>query len=279
MIAREIRSSRLLSTTDREIDCGELLRLMRRLAEPGMVVEAQRGRLVFRQLPRAVSLASRFPAVLLEVLVAGGAVRPAGQGVYALSAAGRAHLDRGSLPGQADQHRHLVLRPDPGKPGRQVAVNLREDPLALLGRHRPVAHLVGPAEIEAGSRLRHDLRIAGIVPGVTMNWDRGLAGGTGPGEGLMADQVVAARQRVNRALAAVGPDFSGILVDICGFGKGLEVLEREQALPARSGKVALAYALRNLARHYGLSNTATGLPPGPVQSWMQGEAPPASSPA
>jgi hypothetical protein len=119
---------------------------------------------------------------------------------------------------------------------------------------------IGPAAHLAGERLAADLTFAGMLPKTTMDWSRGAPSDRGGARhGLNATEAAtAARQRADGAFRAVGPDFAGVLMDICGFDKGLETLERERNWPVRSAKVVVRLALDALARHYGYADAATG---------------------
>lgn len=136
-------------------------------------------------------------------------------------------------------------------------VNLDESPLAWLARRRDKAGepLILPAQLLAGEQLRSDFTFAHMAPRVTTNYSdvpiSASARRAAPGSGVdLADGVVAAAERVKRALRAVGPELSGVLIDVCCHLKGLEEAEREAAWPQRAGKVVLQLALTRLARHY-----------------------------
>ncbi len=137
--------------------------------------------------------------------------------------------------------------------------NLAESPLAWLARRKDkdgLPMLTG-AEFDAGERLRANFWFAQMTPRVTANWSLLLAGGGGsrgaPDIGpAIRDSVIAAHERVKRALAAVGPDLAGVLIDVCCHLKGLEASEKASGWPQRSGKIILQIALRQLARHYGM---------------------------
>ncbi|BBE72087.1 DUF6456 domain-containing protein [Oharaeibacter diazotrophicus] len=149
-----------------------------------------------------------------------------------------------------------------------------ESPLGWLRsrRDRDGASLIGDAEFVAGERFRRDYTIGGLIARTTMNWDalggpaerrRGGAGGAL----VVGEAAMAARDRVAAAVAAVGPEFASLLIDVCCHLKGLGDIERDRAWPARSGKVVLRLALAALARHYGLSDRAVGADRARTRSW------------
>ncbi|MGQ0456644.1 MAG: DUF6456 domain-containing protein [Hyphomicrobium sp.] len=136
--------------------------------------------------------------------------------------------------------------------------DLAESPLAWLARRKDKdgRALISDDEFNAGERLRADFWFARMTPRVTANWSQLRSGGAPHGAPDLGpdvqDHVIAAQQRVRRALAAAGPDLAGILIDVCCHLKGLEIAERNGGWPRRSGKVILQIALRQLARHYGI---------------------------
>ena len=150
-----------------------------------------------------------------------------------------------------------------------VTVDEQESPLAWLARRRgrDGRALIEPHQLQAGERLRRDFTVADLMPHVTTNWDNPLASG-GAVASAANDTMTDARRRVHAALEAVGPEFSGLLLDVCCFLKGLEDVEREQRWPLRSGKVVLQLALERLARHYGYAGETRGRARAPVRTWL-----------
>lgn len=156
-----------------------------------------------------------------------------------------------------------------------VLVNEAESPLAWLARRkgRDGRPMIEPEQFLAGERLRADFTFAQLGPRLSVDWSAPLAAGLGGGGGpaALADAVVAARQRLASALTAAGTEFSGLLLDVCCFLKGLEDVERERGWPPRSAKVVLQLGLDRLARHYGLGAEARGRARAPVRAWRAGE--------
>ena len=243
-------------------------RLLARLS--GVSARSGRGRGSDRQ--------SRLDERTIDALVAADLlVRRAGG--LELTDAGRAHLARAGFARSGTaidpflgQHLALTERAIVTSVGMvAVTVDDTESPLAWLARRkgkdgRP---LIEPTQLQAGERLRADFTRAALMPRITSNWTASVADGGRSGDGAaMTDMVVAARQQVNQALAAAGPEFAGLLVDVCCFLKGLEDVERERAWPPRSAKVVLQLGLDCLARHYGLAREARGRARAPVRTWL-----------
>lgn len=182
-------------------------------------------------------------------------------GVACLTDVGKKAVRRLEMPGDAahaaqHQEREFVTRVT--KLGTERVIrNEGESPLALLWRRRDRSgrRFLDEREYRAGERLRMDYTYGQIMPRLGINWSSlgGAVGKSGRGANGSEDlstSALAARQRVELALSEVGPEFSGILVDVCCFLKGLETVERERNWPVRSAKVMLKSALSALARHY-----------------------------
>lgn len=153
-------------------------------------------------------------------------------------------------------------------------VNDSESPLAWLVRRkgRDGRCLIDPHQFLAGERLRADFTRGNLTPRVTSHWGLPGGGGGARGAGDMTDLVVASRQRLKHALDACGPEFSGLLMDVCCFLRGLDDVERERGWPSRSAKIVLQLGLDRLARHYGLKARLQGNETSPIRVWVDGEA-------
>ncbi len=146
----------------------------------------------------------------------------------------------------------------------KIRVSQAESPLAWLksrkGRGSGVA--LSEEEFEAGERLRGDYTVARIEPSVTSSWEPVSSAASGrrtprPESLMLTERALAAKERVFRALDAVGPELSSVLLEVCCLERGLEAAERRLGWPQRTAKVVLKMALTRLARHYGLIRPST----------------------
>jgi hypothetical protein len=192
-------------------------------------------------------------AVVLATAVAEGYVVVSGRNLT-LTAAGQARL-------AMDQDTRPSTGSSDARPDAAPLVDMAESPLAWLYRRRTSTgrSILSAAEFQAGERLRTDYTKAGLMPSVTTNW-RSMAapGGSGVSRADLTDFALAARDRVQTALGAIGPELAGVALDVCCFLKGLEQVEMERIWPQRSAKVVLVLALKALARHYGFADETSG---------------------
>jgi Domain of unknown function (DUF6456) len=256
-------------------------RLLAALAESGAIAERDESKLRVMVKRSGVSMqACLVPVSALAPLLSAGSVRcrsRGGEPSFEITPEGRQALKRLASGEEGFQRQHQeVERQHLTKDGVEgaVLVNTREDPLDWLrrrqGKNEQVA--ISPAGFAAGERLRRDLHLAQTLPRVTSNWSSLAVDASRISESmLLSERSIAAKLRVERAFRAIDPSFSGILIDICGFAKGLDLVERERGWPARSAKLVLKFALDALAAHYGLSNAASGRENSASRSWNDGD--------
>jgi hypothetical protein len=133
--------------------------------------------------------------------------------------------------------------------------------------------ILSEEQFAAAERLRGDYTLAHLGERVTASWDfrieqaaRGRSGDRSPMP--LSDKALAAKDRLFKALSHVGPELSGILLEVCCMAGGLEHAERLLGLPRRSGKAILGMALTRLARHYGLlPDEPAKLPEARLRHW------------
>jgi hypothetical protein len=203
----------------------EALRVLRRMAEPGVIMA------VAADMDRAVVLRDG----------AEGAVR------------------LGCLTGRWPKpSRYASGSPAPSRAGWRAAARGRylqtESPVAVLARRRgrDGKPFLGPDLVIAAERLREDFEVAQTVPGTTQDWSRFLTAGTSSGASgsNRGHGPAAARERLIAALSDLGPGLGDMALRCCCYLEGLETAEQAMGWSARSGKIVLRIALMRLKRHY-----------------------------
>lgn len=229
-----------------------------------------------------LAMGKRSPSVQAEdvsLLISADLVSRRQDGALTVTAAGRGYLARmQAAPGGAEidpflrQHLSIAQRKIGGEAGAaEVSIDDGESPLVWLARRkgRDGRPLIEAAQLQAGERLRAEFTRAQMMPRVTSNWSAAVADGrrASPHD-VFTEAAIAARQRVRHALDAAGPEFAGLLLDVCCFLKRLEDIERERSWPQRSGKVVLQLGLDRLARHYGFSEEIRGRAHAAIRTWL-----------
>lgn len=237
-------------------------RALERLAAPGAVLAPERSGKGFGVFPngdRRRRPVVRLSSMDVRELASSGAIRGGEDGAYVLSDAGAARAAREtSAPGEAyvAQHSAIVDRAVVDADGdvrtaRGLDVDRTLRRLSALRDGAGRAWLDG-AELAAAARLKADWERGelGLVRG--SDWAAPPKGSTARGAGM--DGALAAhcdaRRRVADALDALAAPLRAVVERVCLREEGLEALERVEAWPARSGKLALKLALAQLAQRY-----------------------------
>jgi hypothetical protein len=240
-------------------------RALAQLAAPGAVLAPERSGKGFGIFPhgdRRRRPIVRLSAAEVRELASCGAIEPREADAFVLTPAGVARATRETAaPGEAyaAQHRAIVDRAVMDGDG-DVRVVRGHDVDRTMRRLAALRDSAGrpwldSAEVAAAARLKADWERgeAGLVRG--SDWSAPPRGSTARGAGM--DGALAAhcdaRRRATDALAALAAPLRSVVERVCLREEGLEALERAEAWPTRSGKLALKLALAQLAESYGSS--------------------------
>ncbi|MDE9448990.1 helix-turn-helix domain-containing protein [Aliiroseovarius sp. Z3] len=129
-----------------------------------------------------------------------------------------------------------------------------DSPVRVLGRAKGQQKpYLGPDLVRAAERLHRDFALGQCAMSGINSWDRVQAEiqpTTGPTTGHPSDRKLDARKRFGEAITALGPELAQVAMAVCCHERGMERIEADMAMPARSGKYLLRVALSYLARHY-----------------------------
>lgn len=142
-----------------------------------------------------------------------------------------------------------------------VIINLKESPLRYLSTRKDSngQPYLEHHEIMAGEKFRGDFTIAGLMPRMGVNYDNTSVDNRSPEH--FSDRRLAAKQRLENARKALGPELYSLAIDFLGFLLGLEDCEEKRGWSPRSGKIVIKLTLSHLARHYGISSETSSTRP------------------
>jgi hypothetical protein len=129
--------------------------------------------------------------------------------------------------------------------------------------------------VAAADHLERLIARARLAPRLTMSYGNERTGGSASGNNVLdiTDSAAQARQKLNRMAASLPVDCWNVLFDVCGMGKGLQMIETERSLPRRSAKLILRIALEQLAAHLGLDASAAGPKTSATTNWLEARLP------
>jgi hypothetical protein len=209
----------------------------------------------------------RLDAADVAELVSAGVLQGTGEACSATAEA-RQWVRRQLLAEDEFAAQHRVEVSDAGG----VVRNLNESPLSRLAAKGGdgVPYLL-PHQVEAGERVRKLVDRAQMQPRMTMTYSHELrvgGKGAGGGGGDIGDMAADARKRLAEISRVLPADCAGVVLDVCGLMKGLQLVETERGWPRRSAKLVLRIGLDQLARHFGLASEAVGARGGRDRVWV-----------
>lgn len=166
----------------------------------------------------------------------------------------------------AEQHRDEMR----GRDGTRI--NLAESPLSRLAvaASGERSAFLERHQVEAGERVCRLADRAQLQPRVTMSYSGAhTAGRKGASRAAeISDMAAEARAELGRLHRILPRECADVVVDVCGFSKGLQTIETERGWPRQSAKLVLRIGLEQLAQHYGYAPAATGPETRSEHAWV-----------
>lgn len=182
---------------------------------------------------------------------------------YRITPSGRTALNKlmaqaeGQAVGFADSQRGFLGAKPSSEGGKARAGNRRsvgaDSPIRVLARVRNAGQPYLAHELVlAADRLQRDFALSQFEGSVNAGWTSVMSGlrKSPKGSGSRVDRVIDSRRHFLEAMEALGPELGEMALGVCCHEKGMERMEAELNMPARSGKFMLRVALKYLQRHY-----------------------------
>lgn len=167
----------------------------------------------------------------------------------------------------ADQHRQIIVQSD------GTRKNLTQGLLGTLSVSKKGARpFMQHHHVEAAKRVEKLVELAQMRQRTTMSYDPTRVGDTSGSDFAgpeLGERAIDARNALNVCLGKLPPDCAGVVLDVCGFQKGLQLVEQERKWPRRSAKMILRIGLEQVAAHFGLTASVSGSQSNKPQQWMQ----------
>ncbi len=179
-------------------------------------------------------------------------------------------LKRAMLDADAFAAQHRIAAPGP----EASTVNLAESPLARLAfaTAGESEAFLSPHQVEAGERVRRLAERARLQPRLTMSYSAAHVATKGAGHAAEIGDLAADAKRQLAEIHDVLPrDCAGVVMDVCGLLKGLQLVEAERGWPRRSAKLVLRIGLDRLAEVWGIGAVAVGSESRRARKWMAGD--------
>lgn len=165
-------------------------------------------------------------------------------------------------------------------PGSSARLNINEGPLLKLSYPRNgVAPFLLPHHLLAAKKIETLVARTQMLQRTTMSYDPARTGQGNKSSGLgpdLGDNALDARKKLQQCLDRLPPDCASVVMDVCGFQKGLQLIEMERKWPRRSAKLILRIGLDQLCAFFELAPTITGKPSNTARHWMGKDARPKS---